>query len=169
MEGPGKNLTAELQQWVDTNPRAVATLAILAAVGYVASNGLIPALKAKYTITPGLEASVEAKLGRFQNISLEQISAQLEARKEFDNAHVRAKLEFVHNKEKGDSIKGEIRFQAPDGRWVVGIGAGKDQTGESVDGFIERNWPKENLAIELRGRMHSELGSQVMFGLKWKF
>lgn len=169
MEGPGKDLTASLQSWVDANPRAVAALAVLAAIGTVASNALIPKLKAKIKIAPGVEASIEAKLGRFQAISLEQIKGQIEARREFDGAHVRARLEYVHDKEKGDSFRGEIKLQAPDGRWIVGLGAGKDRTGESLDGFIERSWPKDNLSVELRARMHSELGSQVMFGLKWKF
>ncbi len=169
MAGPGAELVEALQDWADTSPRSVAMIALLAAVGAIAANAKAPALKAKLKIAQGLTAKVEARIGRFQNISLEQIKAQLEAQREFDAGTLKAKLEYVYDPEKGDSYHGELRFQAPDGRWVTGLAATHDRDGESVDAFIQRSWPKENLAIELRGRMHDELGPSVMFGVKWKF
>ncbi len=169
MEGPGAELTDALQDWVDAHPRSVALVALLAAIGAIVANAEIPALKHRFKISKGISAKLEARLGRFQNISLEQISAQLEAHREFDSATLKARLEFVHNKEKGDTYHGELRLQTPDGKWVTGIAATHDRTGESVDAFLQRKWPRDNLAIELRGRMHDELGSQVTVGLKWSF
>lgn len=169
MSGPGQELTAALRSWVDASPRAVAVVAVLAAVGAIAANAMVPRIRQRIRIRPGLEAQVEASLGRFHDLSLEQIKAQLEAHGEFGGARVKARLEYVHDKVEGDSYRGSIRFQAPDGRWIAGLAATHDDSGESLDAFIERNWPDDQLAIELRGRMHEELGSQVTLGIKWKF
>ena len=78
VNGAGREMVTDLQNWTDANPKTVATVGLLAAAGAVAANMEIPELKHSLGITDELTATMAVKLGRFQNIALEEIRSKLE-------------------------------------------------------------------------------------------
>lgn len=77
LEGDGKALHAKLAGWVGANPHAVATAALLAAAGAVLANVDLPTLKRSFKLGEGLDADVEARLGKIRAISLQKLRAKL--------------------------------------------------------------------------------------------
>lgn len=77
LEGDGKALHGKLTGWVGANPEAVAGAALLAAAGAVIANVDLPTLKKSFKLREGLDADVEAQLGKIRAISLQKIRAKL--------------------------------------------------------------------------------------------
>ena len=99
LAGPqGAKLINALQGWVGAHPYTITAVAILAAAAAVITDMDIPKLKTKFKLGKGLSASLEAKLGSFQNIALEETKAKLE----YNRGNLRSAVEIKHG-EKGTS------------------------------------------------------------------
>ncbi len=73
----GQNLSNRLANWVDANPVRVVTAALLAAAGAIIANLPIPQLKQKFRLGDNFSGGLGADIGRFRDISLKSISAEL--------------------------------------------------------------------------------------------
>ncbi len=74
----GQKIVGKLNGWVDTHPKTILLVALLAAGGAVAANVDIPTLKQKFKLGSGFTAKLEANLGKIRDISLNEIKAELE-------------------------------------------------------------------------------------------
>jgi hypothetical protein len=73
----GADLAGGLADWVDANPELLVTAALLAAAGAYLADASIPELTSVFGIGEDLSVKLGVELGTFQNIALEEISAQL--------------------------------------------------------------------------------------------
>lgn len=172
--GPGKDLQTSLADWVDSHPREVATLAILAAIGMVLANAEIPALKSKFKIANGVSASVEAKLGRFQKISLEQIKARIEAEGRMFDGTVKAAVE-VESKQRQDgtgrdtTAAAELAWQNDAKTWKAGGRYGYSAQGHSAEAFVRREDPKKSWFVEGKVGHSPQMGNYAGVGVGFRF
>ncbi|MAA79392.1 MAG: hypothetical protein CL916_09040 [Deltaproteobacteria bacterium] len=101
----GAKLIEAVQGWVGAHPYTIASVAILAAAAAVVTDMDIPALKTKFKLGKGLSTTLEAKLGSFQNIALEEVKAKLE----YNKGNLRSAVQ-VKNTSKGTSGEVSGRF-----------------------------------------------------------
>jgi hypothetical protein len=178
--GPGKEMAASLAEYVDAHPREIATIAVLAAIGMVVANAEIPALKTKFKVAQGINAQIEAKLGTFRNISLEQIKGRIEAEAPLAGGTLKAYAE-VENKKGQAGPNGQmgpretngaagLDWQNRDGTWKAGARYGySDQQGHSAEAYVRREDPKKNWYVEGRGGHDQQRGNYGMIGVGWRF
>ncbi len=93
----GQDFARGVQRWTDNHPAEVAGIVLLAAGAAVAADMKIPKLHTSLGITDQLRADVGARLGTFQDITLEHLEAGLTYRK--DNLKIRATAGW--NEDKG--------------------------------------------------------------------
>ncbi|MFN3201032.1 MAG: hypothetical protein ACE366_21710 [Bradymonadia bacterium] len=155
-EGYGKEMVESLAGWVDRNPRMVATIAILAAIGAILANADVPKLKTKFKIADGITARFSAKLGQFQNIHLEEVRGELQAQGTMGDVKYDARLYGQYTEEHGESMGGSLRLADKDEAWWLKAGAEHDHTGQAIDlsgGFQRGAWYGGG-----EGRYHTEEG-----------
>lgn len=178
--GPGKEMAANLAEYVDAHPREIATLAVLAAIGMVVANAEIPALKTKFKLAQGVNAEIEAKLGTFRNISLEQIKGRIEAEAPLAGGTLKAYAE-VENKKGQMGPNGQmggretngaagLDWQNHDGTWRAGARYGySSEQGHSAEAYVRREDAKKNWFVEGRAGHDQQRGNYGMLGVGWRF
>ena len=102
----GQALVSRLQNWTDANPETVATVAVLAAGGVIASNMKIPELKHKFNITDELTGTVGVDLGRFRDIAVEQVRGKLE----YHSGNLIMAVEAAHSQDRGTSGAFSLKY-----------------------------------------------------------
>lgn len=105
----GRKVSARVGEYLETHPRTVLTAILLAAASAVAANVRLPAIRKKVQITDGLQAHVEAKLGRIRDITLETIKARLE----YEEGKFKAKLTGEHDA-KTETTRGTVEVSQGD-------------------------------------------------------
>lgn len=105
----GRKVSAKVGEYLETHPRTVLAAILLAAASAVAANIRLPAIKKKIRIADGLQAQVEAKLGRIREITLQTIKARLE----YEEGLFRAKLTGEHDAET-DTNRGSVEVSHGD-------------------------------------------------------
>ena len=121
----GAKLVEALQGWVGAHPYTIASVAILAAAAAVVTDMDIPKLKTKFKLAKGLTTSLEAQLGSFQNIALEDVKAKLE----YNRGNLRSAVQVKHGK-KGTS--GEVSGTLGDDKKNIGGKIHFDEKGLSA-------------------------------------
>jgi hypothetical protein len=172
--GPGREMSESLAQYVDAHPREIATVALLAAIGMVVANAKIPDLKTKFKIADGVSASIEAKLGTFRNISLEQIKGRIEAQVPLLGGTLKAEAEIENKKgaNGGRETQGTVgaNWQNADGTWQAGGRYGyNSQTGHSAEAYVRREDKKKNWFVEGKAGHDQQRGSYGMVGVGIRF
>lgn len=172
--GPGREMSEKLAAYVDAHPREVATVAVLAAMGMVLANAKIPDLKTKFKVADGVSASVEAKLGTFRNISLEQIKGRIEAEVPLLGGTLRAEASIENRKlqaggrETNAMVGG--RWQNEDGTWQAGAQYGySTQSGHSAEAYVRREDKKKDWFVEGRVGHDQQRGNYGMIGVGFRF
>lgn len=77
----GSGMVDSMQGLVDENPEVVAGVAVVAAGAAIAANMSIPELKYRLKLSDEMTLRLGADLGRFQDISLQRMSAELNYQK----------------------------------------------------------------------------------------
>ena len=172
--GPGREMSESLAQYVDAHPREIATVALLAAIGMVVANAKIPDLKTKFKIADGVSASIEAKLGTFRNISLEQIKGRIEAQVPLLGGTLKAEAELENKKgaNGGRETQATVgaNWQNADGTWQAGGRYGyNSQTGHSAEAYVRREDKKKNWFVEGRAGHDQQRGNYGMVGVGIRF
>jgi hypothetical protein len=174
--GPGKEMSEGLAEFVDSHPREVATVAVLAAIGMVVANAEIPALKQKFKVANGINAQIEAKLGTFRNISLEQIKGRIEAEAPLAGGTLKTWAEVENKKDPnapgGRETRGGagVDWQNERGTWKAGARYGySQQQGHSAEAYVRREDPKNRWFVEGKAGHDQQRGNYGMIGAGWRF
>jgi hypothetical protein len=106
----GKDLAGGLASWIDAHPRLVVLVGLLAAGGAVLADMDVPKLKQEFELAEGLTAGLEAKLGSFRNLALEEVKAHLS----YQSGPLTAAVKVEHDAEKGQSVSAEVGLKEKD-------------------------------------------------------
>jgi hypothetical protein len=150
----GQELALKVNQWLETHPKTVVTLAILAAVTAVVANVDIPELKQKFNLGAGFGLEAGAKLGKIRDIALKSVQASLK----YEHGGFKAELKGGHEKKddgdvttaglsaslEGKGGKGELQGL---GEWKSNgdftLKAGLSGTSGLTMGSLSRTWKRQ--------------------------
>ena len=121
----GAKLIESLQGWVGAHPYTIASVAILAAAAAVVTDMDIPKLKTKFKLGKGFSTTLEAQLGSFQNIALEDVKAKLE----YNRGNLRSAVQVNHGKK---GVSGEVSGKLGDDKKNIGGKVHFDEKGLSA-------------------------------------
>ncbi len=119
----GEGLRESLRGWVDANPVAIASTALLAAAGAVMADLDIPTLAHELELTEGLTVGAEAELGSLRNIALEQIKVSLD----YASGPLIAAMNVGYSDD-GVTADASVRLQGE--QWSGGIAGSLDAEGD---------------------------------------
>lgn len=143
----GQELANKVSNYVAEHPGEVIAAVLLAAAGAVAVNVPLPEIAAKTTLAKGIEAEVQAKLGRVRDLALESISARVQ----FEAGRFRAEARADHKE--GQGTTGTVAASYGDETAMVSTTATLDK-----DGLLSAR-------IGARGRAGQTSGAA---GLSWQ-
>lgn len=168
MSGAGREMVDALAEWVDTSPRSVALIALLAAAGAIVANMKVPAIKKRFKIREGLSARVSAKLGRLQEISLQEIKTQLDAHGSIGGLNYSANVTASYSEEDGEAFSSKLDLTHPDNLYGGGLNYTRDHTGEAYGAHAFGRSADERWYGEGRIQHHSERGTEAMGLLRYQ-
>jgi len=159
----GKGLQRALQGFVDANPELIVLIGLLAAAGAVAANMKLPELKTTVGLTEGLDLRLSARLGKIQNIALEQIQAELK----FRSGPVKASALVAYTEEE---MSAALKFR-------YGLGGGLDLTAAGqwseeggLGGKLGMEYkPNDRLSIGAHLGYDDDKGANAGVGLTYSF
>ncbi len=93
----GQDLAQKVSRYVAEHPGVVVAAILLAAAGAIAANVTIPEIAAKTSLGRGVEAEVQAKLGKVRDIALESILARIR----FESGRFKAQAGVGHKEGQG--------------------------------------------------------------------
>ncbi len=143
----GQDLAKKVSQYVADHPGQVVAAILLAAAGAVAANVTLPEIAAKTSLGRGVEAEVQAKLGKVRSIALESISARIR----YESGRFKAEAGVVHKD--GEGTTGTVGASYGDETGEVSTRATLDK-----DGLLSAQ-------VGLRGHGGKTSGSA---GVTWK-
>ena len=173
VEANGGDVQRRLQGFVDANPMAIASLALLAAAGAIAADMSIPELQIAFNMTDELTVATSAKLGSLRNIAVEEISARVGYRG--DDLRARFQASYEPEDEVASADAG-FDYEVNDnldlsgrGQWTKALGGDNADYEDHFGRVGVRYRPKKNLSIEGYGEVDADRGVGAGVNFKWKF